>query len=653
MSSCNTNKFLGLNSIDVLLEAFDKRIEEQYIDSRVCTLQLYNYFPAGATITLPNPNIFYDFDSNVIRFPNNYDGGWNTLTEIVKNLSEDALSKGSIYTSVRVQTGIDAADDNTITEWSKPVKISGVNGRSGAEFRFSNNEICAHADRSKVFTAPTAENPTVYFWTTDENGIWAADDVPGNVWMKYTADGKDGKDGVDGCGLRYQYCVTKENKLEQIGNKDWQDYIPELNNSNPYLWVRTQLVQGDNQPTGAWSTAKLFSTLGRDGNAPDYSVIIYSKGLNSDDPEATPGIIKPELPTLEGNESKDLTKFFEDNANWLMVPNEEETIWWQCSIRVNGQEQKILNGTEEDPFVITRYNILLREATPGQFTKYLYKWSSSQLAPEFNNTQFEENSWIFKGWSESPEKPNAWTDTPEESLWMIIATAYGIDVNGNPNITGDWTAPIKITGPRGPLSYDYRLEMRYVEGTGSSYKSNGVWKDDPADVRTDDKYPYIWAKPYLVYYKMQYSPVADPDGTYPIVQVNENPDKVVREFTPYRASGLNGDNGNTKNNLNYNSDGNSITINNFKTNNYYISNNTTDIVYNINYNQIDFEAGYTGKFVNVGTGLVTIYTTNSYPFVGSGKTKDDKIISIELNPQETIELICNDNKEIVVVGKSL
>ena len=236
---------------------------------------------------------------------------------------------------------------------------------------------------------------------------------------------------------------------------------------------------------------------------------------------------------------------------------------------------------------------------------------------------------------------------------MIIATAYGIDVNGNPNITGDWTAPIKITGPRGPLSYDYRLEMRYVEGTGSSYKSNGVWKDDPADVRTDDKYPYIWAKPYLVYYKMQYSPVADPDGTYPIVQVNENPDKVVREFTPYRASGLNGDNGNTKNNLNYNSDGNSITINNFKTNNYYISNNTTDIVYNINYNQIDFEAGYTGKFVNVGTGLVTIYTTNSYPFVGSGKTKDDKIISIELNPQETIELICNDNKEIVVVGKSL
>lgn len=649
MSSCNTNKFLGLNSIDVLLEAFDKRIEEQYIDSRVCTLQLYNYFPAGETITLPSPNIFYDFDSNVIRFPNNYNGGWNTLAEIVKDLSEDALSKGSVYTSVRVQTGIDAADDNTITEWSKPVKISGVNGRSGAEFRFSNTEICAHADRSKVFTAPTAENPIVYFWTTDENGIWAADDVPGNVWMKYTADGKDGKDGVDGCGLRYQYCITKENKLEQVGN--WQEYIPELTDATPYLWVRTQLVQGDNQPIGTWSTAKLFSTIGRDGNVPDYTVTLYCKGTNTEEITTPIGVIAPAKPELIENSVIDDYK----NENWLELPGDDEGIWWQCTFNITGIDDKVVSISNPK-----RYNGVDGNALPGECTKMLFKWSENQLAPTIDKSEDKlVDGWKPAGWNEDPNTEII--EGPEISLWMIVCNINGVTDAGVLNVVSI-SDPVKISGPRGSLSYDYRVEMRYYNGDATNPKrtpQSVQWYDSmqtaEQQAAKDPANPYIWTYPVLVYYTMRYGELKE-DGTYS-VETYGNPQVAGNQtIKPYRLSGLNGEDGNTKNNILVSNEGNATSITSFSTNNYYVYTGGDTMNYNLNFSEVDFISGYTGKFINAGLGTVNINVSGKYALIGYGKTYDDKIKTVSLNSGESVELVTYNNTpelSFIVVGKAL
>ena len=72
MSNCK-QKFLGLDSIDVLIKYIDSKIEENSSDIRVCTLQLFKYLKSNDDINYPSNDIFYDFDTSTISFPNNYE----------------------------------------------------------------------------------------------------------------------------------------------------------------------------------------------------------------------------------------------------------------------------------------------------------------------------------------------------------------------------------------------------------------------------------------------------------------------------------------------------------------------------------------------------------------------------------------------------
>jgi hypothetical protein len=101
---------------------------------------------------------------------------------------------------------------------------------------------------------------------------------------------------------------------------------------------------------------------------------------------------------------------------------------------------------------------------------------------------------------------------------MSSATVSGINASGE-YIIGEWSAPVKITGPRGPISYDYRVEIRYNIGTATTPKSTpdkDVWHTTPPN--TTATYPYVWAIPYLVCYKMKYGDTPNEDGSYPIVE---------------------------------------------------------------------------------------------------------------------------------------
>ena len=104
---------------------------------------------------------------------------------------------------------------------------------------------------------------------------------------------------------------------------------------------------------------------------------------------------------------------------------------------------------------------------------------------------------------------------PESSIWMISGVADGYTDGGYPDVA-EWSKPIRISGPRGPISYDYRIETRYYLGTSAKPKdlpTDAEWyKTAP---QTTSQYPYIWANNYLVCYKMKYGEFDEKTGEYP------------------------------------------------------------------------------------------------------------------------------------------
>lgn len=301
-------------------------------------------------------------------------------------------------------------------------------------------------------------------------------------------------------------------------------------------------------------------------------------------------------------------------------------IWWHCSIKVNGQTNEIIKIGD-----VYRYNAVDGNAKPGQFTKYLFYWSETQEIP--NNLNDSD-----------------WKDTPyydasnqEGSLWMKV-TDVKIGATGQLEPLKPWSDPIKLTGPRGPIAYDYRIETRYNIGTSvkpRALPTEVEWYKNAPSVTT--QYPYIWAVSYLMLYKMKY------DNNGDIVTADNG--KILETYSYFRLSGIDGEDGNRKNSIKYSTDKENIKVTSFSENNLYISNASADVTYEMNLDQLSFINGYTGKFANIGTGVVTI-NAGKFKFIGSC----NEAITITLNPQESVELVCynNDtNKELLVIGKSL
>ena len=312
-------------------------------------------------------------------------------------------------------------------------------------------------------------------------------------------------------------------------------------------------------------------------------------------------------------------------------------LWWQCTINIDGADLKVISiGNVE------RYTALDGTAKPGQFTKFVYKWFETQSLP--NNFEFN-----IEEWNESPDQDSL-SNLPESSLWMCTAIVDGIDASGN-YVIGNWSNPIKITGPRGPIAYDYRIETRYNIGTSAKPKAEPtkeVWQTTPPNTTTT--YPYVWAMNYITCYKMKYSDTPDADGEYPIVEDGMLSAKPIDTKGYFRVSGVDGEDGNKKNSLNVYED-KDIKVTSFSQDNLFVSASESDSNYSIELDQISFLDGYTGKFCNIGTGTMKL-TTKKQVFVGSGKS----VKEMTINPQETVELVCynkDGEQQLLVIGKTL
>ena len=647
-----TNKFLGINSVNVLKKYIDEQITSINDNTRLVTIQAYTY---AVNSTKPDTPVGGGFDTEgiVVTYPDK----WFSLSNLLRVSSDgkpsnellskykgldEALSEGSVWMSAGVAQG-----SNEVL-WSTPMKVSGQNGVSVRfKYTYSNKSDITVEEILKLSDYPKGVDPdhrVEYVWTQSGENPWQGP----TVWAVYAQDANM---------VYWRYCVTGEDEdgkpipAPTPGGAPWVKEIPrqDISEDNPYMWMSYQIV-----PAGAtvsetgWSEPILFGHYGRNGDVPDYTQNLYCKGTNSAEHPDLPGIIAPEQPKfVEGKKIEDYI-----TNGWLALPGEAEGIWWMCTFQIKGRNNEVLGVGP-----VKRYNGVDGTAKPGPYTKYLYNWSKNQNASEVSGVLAE--GWRPDNWYEKPDydKADNWdgdvnSTKPEASLWMLVGVVTGLTEKGYP-IVESWSEPIKVSGPRGPIAYDYRVETRYSRGTETKPEldpEGEIWSNMvPTDLNSS--WPYVWAQSYLVYYKMKYSDEQELNGDYKVVQDESESLKVIDKYGAFRISGLNGENGNTKNNINYTEAAKEIIITNFSENNYFISNSAEDVIYNISIDPFSFINGYTGKFSNIGTGDVIINAVND-KIVSSGK----EVNMLTLDPQETVELICynnNSRKQFILIGKSL
>ena len=639
------NKFLGLDSVNVLVKYIDQSIAKKQENALVITVQAYKYYRFTETPSVPQGG-GYNFTQGEITWP---EGGWNTLSRVIRDLCnndmtalESALMDGAIWMSSAIITAAG------VESWSTPMKVSGQNG-VGVKFKYAYDVNAT--EWTDVPSGVSAEQGkrVEYVWTKCAESDW----VGPTIWSMYAQDADN---------VLWRWCVTSEKDENDVpvkpakpgvGNTIWVNNLALLNLSKeiPYMWMSSKNVPaGQNENDCSWSEPVLFGHWGMDGNVPDFNVTLYRIGNNLEGDDKTPGIVKPSAPTYDGLIAYD--EFRTANTEWKDLPEDDNKVWWQCTIKVDGQTNEVMEVGS-----VKRYNAVDGEALPGQFTKYLYCWSATQAEPDFDEEELEDE-WRPTGWYERPDYDiqEDWegdinSEKPESSLWMISAIAMGMTDGGTPDIS-EWTAPIKISGPRGPIAYDYRIETRYNIGTATKpmeTPTEAEWYKTAPQITT--QYPYVWANNHLVLYRMRYGELDEATGEYEIVP--DDSGRVIETYDYFRLSGLDGEDGNRKNSLKYSTQADDfISVTSFSTTNYYISNSDGHMTYEMNLDQLSFINGYTGKFANVGTADITLKTGSNFKFVGS----NTEATEFTLSPQETVELVCYNNgkdKELIVIGKSL
>ena len=634
------NKFLGLDSINVLKDYIDKQILFNEESTRLITIHAYKYAEDGEVPETPVGGSFDPTGAGVT-----YPMGWGPLKTVLNNIGNNAaielaLSKGSVWMSIGVAEGSTVMTGT----WSTPMKISGQNGVS-VRFAYSYDPNAVEADRTLNPSGVNADNRIEYVWTKFGDDNWSGP----TIWAVYAKDASD---------VLYRYTTTAEAVMPNAPIDDidanWTNTAAaSITPEKPFMWMSWKRVPAESNSNDIpWNEPILFGHYGMDGkdgvdgldgNIPDYSVTLYAM---SDSVETAPTF------TCEsGNLLSDVREANKDI--WFDLPMHddavESTIWWYVVLNINGgtRENPEIKDTVKNFSTVRRYSAIDGNVATSVFTKYLFYWSVNQTIPE----NLSDDAWV--------EVPEYKADEQDGSLWMKMGVAKLDTTTGEVvmvNTEKPWSDPVKITGPRGPIAYDYRTESLF--GAGTETNAPTTWKQ-MSEIKTTDNTPYVWEKRYLSLYKMKYSDTANADGTYDVVE-----DKFLKQIgepTVFRLSGLNGivgadgkdgANGNRLNTIDYATSDKNLSLSNFDEINYFIANSVSDVHYTLNGNKFgDFVSGYTGKFTNIGTGKMII-TAIDANIVGSNK----QIQEIIVEPQESIELISYNNNnvcEFILIGKPI
>ena len=568
------NRFLGLDSINVLKKYIDDQVALLANKSNLITLQAYKYVVNNAEVQAPTGGTYSPIGADI-----EYPDGWASLQKVLDDIGdtaalENALASGSIWMSVGMAKGV-----NRFTDWSDPIKISGQNGVSVQfKYTYSDSSTLTSTEIEALSNYPLElnnEHRKVYVWARYAGEDW----VGPRLWSNYAVDASD---------VYYRYKVTAEPSQptppESDNDSTWMNSAAiSLSNEYPYMWMSSKRVTVNN--SGGWTEPILFGhyaqdgkdgAAGKDGVKPNYSVTLYCA---SGSVEAQPIFTIPN----DSNAVLKLDSLMSLNDDWTTTPEYNAgEVCWCIVLNFNGEDDSLNEYSG-----VYRFSALDGECTSCVRTLYKFYWSSEQTLP----TDLTENDWQYYPY-QNEEDING-------SLWMIMGIHQLDTVNNTPTLIGEWSDPVKLSGPQG---------LKGDTGEQGPQGPQGL----KGDTGVVDK---------RINLNLFDDTNIDPDNT----------DVIIVEIDGYTA---------------------------FTEGHSYISNSANEVTYYVNMHYDEYNAGelagYTIKIANIGTNRVFVTNntdgnlSNKYVFAGSCTL----VPSFVLEPNETVELICYEDK-LLVLGKSL
>lgn len=324
------------------------------------------------------------------------------------------------------------------------------------------------------------------------------------------------------------------------------------------------------------------------------------------------------------------------------TPVYESPVWWKCTIKVSGKDDKVLEIGD-----IFRYNAIDGNAKDGKYTKFMYKWSETQAAPELiDNTSIKPEGWDYNPVENKITGPNA-------SLWMITAE-FDIPNESGEVLKYNWTDPVKISGEPVLSPYIFKTRNFYcignISGTNLPKWDSNNWKDLNKISNNLKNDQYIWAAEYVVRYPITY--IKDKNGNYEFDEngnykytIAETYDNIETYPTSaVRFSGTNGkdgSNGADAANSNYimiSSEPGEISIpvpkSDYENYNIYVAKAKVD--YKMDIEPIKFSDGVSYRICNMSGEVITIYDDN-YQFTGIDIENTN---SLEIPNNKTLNIVC-------------
>ena len=405
----STNKFLGINSINVLKQYIDEQILLNENSTRLITLQVYKYIGNNEPIDMPIGGSFDSVGGQII-YPTN---DWKSLKAVVNSLGQSTetgeinyeevankLKVGSIYMSAGI------TEQGTIfRDWSNPIKISGENGIN-VQFEYSHNS--SGVGRNKYPNGVDSINNKEYVWIKYGDEDWRGP----FLWACYAQNGTD---------MLYRYCVTATNESPALPASDidgnWMtSAAASVNSDKPYLWMTSKKVPaGMTSSEEQWSTPILFGHYGKDGidgkdGVDGQNGVDGKDGINGKDGVNGNRLNSIDYTTID--KALEITNFNEAN---YFISNADTNTNYSLNFGdefESGYTGKFVNIGTADMIISTVNAKIIGSCTEA--TEIVIKPQESIELICYNNNESHEFILIGKCLSDSTPEPDEPTDEPTE-----------------------------------------------------------------------------------------------------------------------------------------------------------------------------------------------------------------------------------------------
>lgn len=381
-------------------------------------------------------------------------------------------------------------DPNDYT-WTNTQGIQGIQGKWGCV-----HIAYAYDQQGGGFTTGEAEDRTYIGFYVDfaENGNCTdSGNWQDYTWMRVT--------GAVGTSFKYKvmykaFDVGMTDPILFDADKDhpgydWNSVFPEYDSLTQIVYAidATFQVNEDGSITLAkgetWGNLRpVTAPRGQRGVAPNYTVTVFALTKGRPNKPTSQSPIEP------GTSNVPTTG---ETAAWVDYPNSDEVEgkrWWSCIGSVNGTAETVVWG-EVQP--CSGKDGKDGVAQPSNFLEW--RFINAEETPTIINPKSRNPESYIKGvlttWSYAGDPP-----VVAENEFMWATTCY---VTPSNTLDGEWSAPWKVSGERGPVGGEGPIgppgpsgipgvtyEERYMLGTADGPKT--PWQSSMAD----DREPEGW-----------------------------------------------------------------------------------------------------------------------------------------------------------------